>query len=242
MGNEAYVNHYVQVLNDSLVDAVARNMSLQANLKVSDDMLRAMEAEINGLKEQKNESEVQKEYIYQQRKTELENTFVGKEQELKNTIDDLQKKLSSIDPNREVSLKSEIDALKNSIKMYENNVTVLTKEKEEWDRTKHQLTHLETFRNELAKCQNDLSEKEKVIQSKQQELDKLIAANDKKLADKDTTISQLKDEISRLTAVEVPVVEEVKQFEDTSDLTNKFFANKKKKSKIEPTVADGGKF
>ena len=69
MGNEAYVNHYVQVLNDSLVDAVARNMSLQANLKVSDDMLRAMEAEINSLKEQQNESEVQKEYIYQQRKT-----------------------------------------------------------------------------------------------------------------------------------------------------------------------------
>jgi DNA repair exonuclease SbcCD ATPase subunit len=213
----------VQILNDTVIDILAKNMSLQANLKVSDDMLKMMDEKINEFTEKQNQSEVQQEYLYQQRKLELEEEYRKKNDEITQSNLELKNKLSTYDPNKENLLRSEVEALKNSVKMYENNVTVLTKEKEEWDKSKHQLEHLETFRKELIKSQNEVAQKEKEILN-------IIKTTDEKLAIKTAEIDKLKNEISKLTAVEVPIVVE------------NVIPSKKKKGKSEAILADGGKF
>ena len=35
MGNEKYLNYYVEVLTNTMTDAVVRNISLQANAKIT---------------------------------------------------------------------------------------------------------------------------------------------------------------------------------------------------------------
>lgn len=39
MSNEKYVNYYVEILTNTLTDAVIRNVSLQANAKISEDII-----------------------------------------------------------------------------------------------------------------------------------------------------------------------------------------------------------
>ena len=40
MSNEKYVNYYVEILTNTLTDAVIRNVSLQANAKISEDVIK----------------------------------------------------------------------------------------------------------------------------------------------------------------------------------------------------------
>ena len=39
MGNEKYINYYIETLTSTLTDCVVRNVSLQANARVSDDVI-----------------------------------------------------------------------------------------------------------------------------------------------------------------------------------------------------------
>ena len=39
MSNETYVNHYVEILTSTMTDAVMRNISLQANAKISEGVI-----------------------------------------------------------------------------------------------------------------------------------------------------------------------------------------------------------
>lgn len=107
MGNEKYLNYYVEVLTNTMTDAVIRNISLQANARVTEEVITEQAKTIDGLK-----SEIEK------YKSEKEN--FSKNQN--STISDLNNKLS--DYNRM---------------------------KAEYDNIKHQVTHVDTFRNELVK-------------------------------------------------------------------------------------------
>jgi len=54
MGNESYLNHYVELLTSTMTDCIIRNVSLQANAKVTEEVLLQMEkrlAEAEGLAE-----------------------------------------------------------------------------------------------------------------------------------------------------------------------------------------------
>ena len=89
MSNETYVNHYVEILTSTITDAVMRNISLQANAKISEGVII----------EHQNKIEEQKQYI-----TNLEN---------------------------------QLNELNNMKGVYEN--------------IKHQVGHIDTFKNELIK-------------------------------------------------------------------------------------------
>lgn len=54
MSNEKYVNYYVEILTNTLTDAVIRNVSLQANAKVSEDVIKNQAASIENLKSLEN--------------------------------------------------------------------------------------------------------------------------------------------------------------------------------------------
>jgi predicted nuclease with TOPRIM domain len=59
MNNENYVNYYVEILTNTLTDAVVRNVSLQANAKISDDVINHQNKQIDDLKNKLKEKEIE---------------------------------------------------------------------------------------------------------------------------------------------------------------------------------------
>jgi predicted nuclease with TOPRIM domain len=49
MSNENYVNHYVEILTSTMTDAVIRNISLQANGKISESVIAEQQSKIDKL-------------------------------------------------------------------------------------------------------------------------------------------------------------------------------------------------
>lgn len=49
MGNEKYLNHYVEILTGTMTDAVIRNISLQANARVTEELVEQQAKRIEEL-------------------------------------------------------------------------------------------------------------------------------------------------------------------------------------------------
>jgi chromosome segregation ATPase len=54
MSNENYVNHYVEILTSTMTDAVIRNISLQANAKISESVIAEQQSRIDKLNSEIN--------------------------------------------------------------------------------------------------------------------------------------------------------------------------------------------
>ena len=50
MGNEKYLNYYVEILTGTMTDAVIRNISLQSNARVTEDVINEQVKKIEELK------------------------------------------------------------------------------------------------------------------------------------------------------------------------------------------------
>ena len=57
MGNEKYVNYYIEVLTTTLNDCVIRNLSMQANAKITDDVIAEQTEKIEKLSETLKQNE-----------------------------------------------------------------------------------------------------------------------------------------------------------------------------------------
>jgi len=118
MSSENYINHYVEILTSTMTDAVIRNISLQANAKISESVIGEQQNKIEKLN-----SEVEK--ILNVSETEKNNHVAnlnGKIEEQKNYI---------------INLENQLGELNNMKGVYEN--------------VKHQVGHIDTFKNELIK-------------------------------------------------------------------------------------------
>ena len=49
MSSEKYINHYVEILTSTMTDAVIRNISLQANAKISESVIAEQQGKIDKL-------------------------------------------------------------------------------------------------------------------------------------------------------------------------------------------------
>jgi len=132
MGNEKFVNYYIENLIATMNDCLIRNISLQTNERIS------------------------KEAIEDQAKAI---------EDLQNTIESLKKDNQSIQNTKEVSDKEKYQNLENSIKEHLNTIRGLNEQiaeadklKNEYENVKHQVQHVDTFRNELIKTQKELEE------------------------------------------------------------------------------------
>lgn len=101
MNNEKYFNYYVETLTNTLTDAIVRNVSLQASVKISEEDVKELhqtvellDAEIGRLKEQ------------------LENERNSRNNSENSTIKELQ--------NSNDSLRSELDSIRSMKIEYEN--------------------------------------------------------------------------------------------------------------------------
>jgi|APGre2960657373_1045057.scaffolds.fasta_scaffold06369_4 chromosome segregation ATPase len=129
MGNEKFVNYYIENLIATMNDCLIRNISLQVNERIS------------------------KEAIEDQAKVI---------EDLKDTIGSLQKENQSIQDNKLISDQEKYQNLENSIKEHldtikglNERITEADKLKNEYENVKHQVQHVDTFRNELSKTREE---------------------------------------------------------------------------------------
>ena len=129
MGNEKYLNHYVEILTGTMTDAVIRNVSLQANARVTEEVLKDqvkrnedLIQQVNNLTDRIKELELANEQTENQRIADLENKIKGH----LDRIGDLEKQLND-----------------------------LNKIRSEYDNVKNQVSHLESFRSELVKVREE---------------------------------------------------------------------------------------
>jgi chromosome segregation ATPase len=116
MGNEKYLNYYVEVLTNTMTDAVIRNISLQSNARVTEDVVNEQSKKIEELT------------------TKLESVQIGKNQEAESKINSL-----------ENTVKGHLDTINN----LSGQLAELNKMRGEYENVKHQVSHIDTFRNEL---------------------------------------------------------------------------------------------
>jgi chromosome segregation ATPase len=178
MGNENYLNYYVEILTGTMTDAVIRNISLQANARVTEDV-------INEKIKKNNEYE----NIIENLKKELESIKIGKNQETDSKI-----------LNLENINKGHLDTI-NSLN---NQLSELNRMKGEYENVKHQVDHVNTFRSELIKERENHQKTRDEYEFKLKELDdqikylQLTPAKRKKIDEEKNKVVEVIEEISVL--------------------------------------------
>lgn len=129
MGNEKYLNYYIETLTATMTDCVVRNVSMQANQKITDEVVKEQTEQIEGLV--KLNSELQ-ETVQHLKETNLTNE--------NNVIQELKNKL--VESERLAAIaKQEYEELTNKFRDY--------------DSVKNQATHVETFKGELIRAREE---------------------------------------------------------------------------------------
>jgi len=125
MSSENYINHYVEILTSTMTDAVIRNISLQANAKISENVIIEHQDKIEKLN-----SEIERLTL------QIEKNLNASETEKNNQI---------------TNLNGKIEEQKNSISNLETQIHELNNMKGVYENSKHQMDHIDTFKNELIK-------------------------------------------------------------------------------------------
>jgi chromosome segregation ATPase len=140
MGNEKFVNYYIENLIATMNDCLIRNISLQVNERISKE---AIEDQVKAIAD------------------------------LKDTIGSLQKENQSIQDNKQVSDQEKYQNLENSIKEHLDTIKGLNEKiaeadklKNEYENVKHQVQHVDTFRNELTKTREEFDRNKNEYENK----------------------------------------------------------------------------
>jgi chromosome segregation ATPase len=155
MDNNKYLNYYVEVLTGTMTDAVIRNISLQANARVTEDVINDQSKKIEELnnslesiktgKNQENESKI----------NNLENLVKGH----LDTINHLNVQLSELN-----KMKSEYENVKHQINHVDTFRNELLKERDEHQKTR------KSFENQI-KDLNDQIEYLQLTPAKRKKLE-----------------------------------------------------------------------
>lgn len=160
MSGEKYYNYYVDILTQTLNQQVLSNISTQAKAKVNDDVMSEFQKENESLKKKIEEL-----------KLELETSQSIKDQQKSTEIERLKTIISNKEDNIK-SLQSENGRL--------NSLSV------EFEKVKHQVAHMDTFRSQLIKLQETIVEKDSTIEKLNEHIEylKLTPAKRKRLDEK----------------------------------------------------------
>ena len=165
MNNDKFINVYIDILQKTLNDWLLQNVSLQANAKVSEDVINEQAENIQILN--------------------------GKLEEVSTTLDNLQQgKQIEIDSQLK-SYKDKVENLENAVRDHLNTISNLNTMKNEYENVKHQVQHVDTFRNELVK---ERDEHQKTRRELEKKLNDLTTEHNSNLEDlKSTYESQIKE-------------------------------------------------
>jgi cell division protein FtsB len=137
MSAEKFTKYYVEILTSTLNDQVLRSVSLQANARVLEETLQEL-------------SDKNTELTQQLEKLNSEKLLVQTEKDKVNT-DEI---------NR---LRTTVSSQQSNINTLQNENAKFRQQSVEFEKTKHQLDHLATFRSQLIQTQQELQNKDILI-------------------------------------------------------------------------------
>lgn len=188
--NQNFVNYYIDTLISTMTDAIVRNVSLQANAKIANEVI-----------EEKN------------------------------------KKISEF----ESAEKQKLSELEKQLTEYKATVNSLVIMKNEYESTKHQIQHLQTFKTQLLECQKSLIEKDNLIGELESKIELLEnGGKKKKVVPKVTVVEETQAELKVETK---PVKQQVLSLTDLVKKDKKKpAAQKETKQESNEEFEDGGSF
>ena len=153
MGNEKYLNYYIETLTSTVTDCVIRNVSMQANAKVTDEVIKEQSEKIESLLESNAD--------------------------LKKTVQDL-KNLNSTNENAVVQdLKNKLGESEKLATNLRNDINELNTKYRDYDSIKNQSTHVETFKSELIKAREETNRVRAELETK---INSLVSENAGKIS------------------------------------------------------------
>jgi DNA repair exonuclease SbcCD ATPase subunit len=153
MGNEKYLNYYIETLTSTMTDCVIRNVSMQANAKVTDEVIKEQSEKIDALT--RSNLDLQKSV------QDLKNINTSNESAL---VQDLKNKLA--------------ESEKQTTKLA-NDLNELTTKYRDYDSIKNQSTHVETFKSELIKAREETNRVRAELETK---VNSLVSENAGKIS------------------------------------------------------------
>jgi chromosome segregation ATPase len=130
MGNEKFVNYYIEGLISTLNDCLVRNISLQANDRISKELIEDHSKKVEGLN--------------------------GTIDALKVELESAKKQQSNSNDERYQNLENSIKDHLNTITKLNGEISQLNEMKNEYENVKHQVQHVDIFRTELNKTREEL--------------------------------------------------------------------------------------
>jgi chromosome segregation ATPase len=140
MGNEKYLNYYIETLTTTMTDCVIRNVSMQANAKITDEVVKEQAERIDGLAKLNVELQETVEHLKRTNAANESNVI----KELKDKLSENEKLVSEQNNN--------INELKNK---HNQELEELRTKFRDYDSVKNQATHVETFKSELIRAREE---------------------------------------------------------------------------------------
>lgn len=218
MNNDKFLNVYIDILQKTLNDWLLQNVSLQANAKVSEDIIKEQLEQIENLN--------------------------GMVAELSNATDTAREQLESEYNSRSQSDKAKIENLENAVRDHLGTIANLNALKGEYENVKHQVQHVDTFRNELLKEREDHQKTRRELENKISELTAKNSSDlDEVKQEYETQIKELSDQIDylQLTPAKRKKIDEEKA-KLLSPTDSPIVAETETEPKPNKEVEDGGTF
>lgn len=197
--NEKYLKHYVDIMSSTLNEQVTRNISMQANAKVANEMLQELQKSNEELRKQNEQINQESLKTQTEKEAALKSEITSKETTLRNEFN-----------QKEIQLKNEIAVLKNTvtgrdgiINELKTQVNNLNQTRIEYDKVKHQIQHIDTFKNELIKTKEVVKQKEEEVKNLNNRIvdlsNQIVDLNNKIIESQSTPPAEVSVEVKKTT-------------------------------------------
>jgi len=132
MANEKYLNYYIETMTTTLTDCVVRNISMQANAKITDEVVNEQAEKIDAL--------------------------VNNNNKLQEIIEELKRNNASIESNAVLDLKNKLSESEKLASKLNDDMNELTSKFRDYDSVKNQAVHVETFKGELVRAREETNQ------------------------------------------------------------------------------------
>jgi hypothetical protein len=219
MANEKYVNHYVDILTSTLTDTILKSVSMQANARITDDVIKEQSEKIELIDKVLREKDEQIRQLSTQ-KTANENNVIN---DLNNRINQKDVELSR--------LNNELNELKNKYRDY--------------DSIKNQATHVDTFKNELIKTREEVNKvrdeyEKKIVSLQKQNDDKVDVIKKNHESEKQDLTQKINELTTKIDYLQLPPAKRKKIDELNKEVTTPIISNELVETN--GVIEDGGIF
>lgn len=152
MGNDKYINYYIETLTATMTDCVIRNVSMQANAKITDEVVKEQIEKIDVLTKSNDE--------------------------LKQVIEELKQNINKVDNETIQNLKVKVEESELNVSNLTNQLTELNTKYRDYDSVRNQATHVDTFKSELIRAREETNKTRGELEVK---INSLISENNGKI-------------------------------------------------------------